>query len=200
MKKTIDNYASVIDKLSNPVPLFFKDDPEPAVWACGSCEKICGTERDARHCYTCAPKACDRCGERVDPRSYCDPCSNLRSFEKEQAAFKAAEKIKEEDYEDPVVHDNEFYFEICDIFDDCYYGEDPLWAFACTRHTPSFDPHQILEWVDENVDVSEWDGIDWIDEKELFDFVNKWFAKQTATWWVEDRSRVVLLIPREQED
>ena len=199
MKKHKDNYAALIDKLSNPVPLYFKDDPVPAVWACGNCERIAGTEHQARHCYPCAPKACDRCGERVKPTDYCLPCSRLRSEEKEQAAYEKAEKIKEEDYEGPIFYNDNFYYEIGSVYDDLEVDDDePQWAFACTKHRPSYDASDMLENVDCNVMLE--DGIEWDDTAELFEFVDKWFEKQSACWYEEDRSRVVLLIPRERED
>jgi hypothetical protein len=197
MKKLTDNYAALIDKLSNPIPLYEKGVEEPAVWCCGNCRTVHKHEVNARFCYYCAPKPCDRCGERVEPRGYCRPCSELRSYEKEQAAFEKAEKIEEKDYEGPVVWNNKFYYDpdnICyDLDDD---EEFPKWAWACSKHKPTFDPCRILEWVDENVQVEDWDGIDWDDGPDLIQFVEKWFEKQTAYWWEEDCSRAVLLIPR----
>ena len=199
MKQTQDNYAALIDKLNNPIPLFFKDDPVPAVWACGNCERIAGTEKQARHCYPCAPKACDRCGDRVEPRGYCRPCSEIRSYEKEQAAFEKAKKIEEKHYNGPVVYNNKFYHDVDDI---CYDLEDdeefPKWAWACTSHHPSYDASDMLQHVDENSMLEE--GIDWDDTKGLFEFVDKWFEKQSAYWWEEDNSRAVLLVSRERED
>lgn len=194
MQKKNEDKGSVIDKLCQPIPFTREGGEEVELWGCGNCGNIYNEEERARHCYDCAPTECKICGDRLEPRSYCPTCSLARRIANQQEAFEKAEKIEEHAYSDPVFYDGDYYPDAVSFVDYLEDDDIPEWVWASREMQPILDGQEVLEHVEESAGpFDNMDGIQWTDEKELFEFIKSWMSKQTFRWFEEDRTRAIIL-------
>lgn len=196
---TQDQIQERIAKLAQPVPLFRQGEDEPAVWVCGCCSRVAGTEQDARHCYPCTPAACLH--GLHDPRTYCRACSDESETRKEAARFEKAAKVAQKDADAAGCYfapgADEYVMDLDYVAED---GHAYAWPAKQVRF--QLDGEQILERALENfAECVDWDGDSPEADKgaEFVAFVEEWNKAQTAYYLVADYSRVIVLDPQPEE-
>jgi len=161
------------------------------VYKCSSCKAVYWDEDKAEKC--CAPKFCEDCG--VEVKKYlirCKACGLKRKFER-------AEKLTPEEYDGWVYSEevdgyNEGYYADVDEFvEHCEDNDVPVpdWVFCCYEHKHRLDIDSALERMTEDA----YEGADehLVDVNELYEFVEKWNAKQNIVSYYPDYKRVVVL-------
>ena len=135
---------------------------------------------------------CEECGIGVAIyRKTCDTCNDKRLFSE-------AEKLIPEQYSGWVYreyygHNNGYFESIDELIEWCEDGEIklPEWVFCCKGERHLLDIDSAIEsMLDEAYEDARYDLKD---EKELYDFVEKWNAKQNIISYYPDYKRVVVL-------
>ena len=152
-----------------------------------------------RECHTGKLYICKWC-DKPNKSDYCncDTASRIRTYKAMDAHYEKAKRLLPEQYEGWIYAEglgyNEGYFESVDTLIE--YCEDegidvPDWVYCCeeTSHTLDIDS-AIDSMLDEAFEGAR-DHLK--DEKELYDFVDKWNAKQSIISYYPDYKRVVVL-------
>lgn len=135
---------------------------------------------------------CEEC--EAETRKYvllCDGCNDRRLYNK-------AEKLTPDQYDGWIQRDgygyNEGYFKSVDALVEWCEDEDidlPDWVFCCEGTKHELDIDNAIENMLEDAFEDARDHL--VDEKELFDFVKRWNAKQNIISYYPDYKRVVVL-------
>jgi hypothetical protein len=154
----------------------------------------------------CCDRKCEDCGNGVDEKHYavCAECRLKRDATREFAAFNAAQKIPESEYVGWLSFGNDVFCNEDELADHCTQNEIdwPAWVWACSKVEFRIDADDIIE----NALQEHYDGassqVRREDETELQTLLDTWCAKVGKRWssWEEDRTRVVVLEPRNLSD
>lgn len=175
---------------------------EIKAWKCGVCGKAYLNHLIAENCCKHEPEFsnCRVCGVEIQKnRTICYECLQKERYEK-------GEKIKYSDYKLEYLYDegSERYFRDIEDMEEFYYDmnfdspedeqvEVPKWVYGCDAIDFKIEIDYALESASENMyedfDYSQ----DSVDLKELYDFINKWNKKQTATTYESNYKKIVLL-------
>lgn len=140
--------------------------------------------------YCCEPRPCPECGEPIEPRAYCRPCSDRKQRERDERDFEKARKV-EGVYENWVTDGDgwwscvEDYLEHCE----CRDIEPRAYLWGSVARTADIDAEDLLYRVcEEAFDGFMPDG--WYEMKEAIERFN---TTQKACWYEEDRGVAVIV-------
>jgi hypothetical protein len=169
---------------------------EIRAWECEKCRKAYINKVVADDCCKDKPVVefsnCRVCGADIQKnKTICYECLQKERYEK-------GEKIKYSEYELNWLYDegSERYFG--DIYDIAEYYEDieidmPKWVYGCDVIDFKIDIDSVLESASENM----YEDFDYsqesVDLKELYDYVEEWNKKQTATAYESNYKKIILL-------
>jgi hypothetical protein len=204
MKKTdARGGGGLMDRLSNPIPYFRAGSTKAEFWACGNCGHVRVTERDARHCYPCAPKACGNssCDERIAPGSayiYCDPCREVERLARlERRVLAAPRKILFEDYEHDCFMDSggDYHYSIDDLHPLDHGPDYPRFVWGCIPKRFQLDFGTIMENALEAIDVDHYGLFPTNGESALGAAIDAFNAEQPECAWYEEDPGTVIFLP-----
>lgn len=148
-----------------------------------------------RECHTGKLYVCKYC-HKANKTDYCS-CKEAREA-RDNARFEKAEKLTPDQYDGWVYFDgmgyNEGYFESLNaLIEHCEDEgiEAPGWVYCCTEMSHKLYIDSAIERMLDDAFEDARDHL--VDEKELYDFVDKWNAKQTVTSYYPNYKRVVVL-------
>ena len=172
-------------------------------YACGVCGRV-DTHAWAGRC--CARKFCD-CGNEIVVGAYtaCPVCINKAADKRKIEKYEAAKKVKAEDYNGPVFHENRDRF-YSDISEAVEYVADDLESlddlekqifYTCTTSHLVLNADEIIDSAFECQDHCEdtYDSISGVDE--LKNFITTWneeHGKSVATWFP---STEIIIVPKD---
>lgn len=169
-------------------------------WACGHCGFIHATQEAAEEC--CKPLICSKCGKEIirDKKSgvfnsyRINPLRCLECAEKD--SFNALEIITEDEYNNEMLIDGDTYYDDLDDFLDSIDIETPEdipeFIQVCEKvPVEKINIDNIMEALYENTDLEDPTGL-YIDEKELYEFIAKWNAKQDGYYWTPGNRKLKL--------
>lgn len=198
MKK--QSISELLDRLSNPVLYFRAGETAPSLWGCGNCGTIRAREKEARHCYPCAPRPCKDCDSRMEPGAcytHCGPCRDRRDrIRLAIAVEKAPHKMLFENYKLDcfVTADGNYHHDLEELdydgIDDTY----PRFVFGCTPNRLKLDLDQIISDAVGRADVDSEHIFPTNGERQLKEAIEIFNERQPAeAWFEEDRSTVLFL-------
>lgn len=162
-------------------------------------ENDIGYIENCRVCHTGKLYICEHCKETN--KTNCCNCNAVREIRTKKAMdahYEKAEKLTSEQYDGWVYAEGygyqEGYFEsVDDLIDHCEGEEIPVpdWVYCCKDVRHKIDVDSAIEYM---LDDAFEDARDYlVDEEELYDFVDKWNAKQKVKSYYPDCKRVVIL-------
>jgi hypothetical protein len=167
---------------------------EVKAWKCDECGSAFLNKHLADTCCDNKIKEhkCRACGCAVE-RYYriCPSCRTKEQYEK-------ANKISSKEYKVGCLYDpvkDKFYHDADYLFDDYNdEGEEtPKWVFGCIEIPFTINIDSALERAEEEMHDEFDRGIELVDLKRLYDFIEEWNKKQDAVSYDIDYKTVVLL-------
>lgn len=183
---------------------------EKIVFTCEACGDIYYEKEHADNC--CAekhPQLCVECGSEIHlyywarGETLCRNCKRKHFEEersaKEKAAYEKATKINYKDYKVDMVCDGNSVIDLDAALE--RYNDDPQgilpWAWGCKEVKCEVTEGYVRDMLESVIDGAELEDPPEIGErfniKSLMALIEKWSKKNNFTYFVEDRSVVVLL-------
>lgn len=201
---------------SPPVEIVRKHDQALVGYACSTCgvfftirkmSVIAGRELTEEEAKQEATQHCVKfciCGQPLEKyyKLLCSACQGAREAEREKARFEKAEKISIEDYDGPIVWDDEYYDSVDALLDHCESeGLDvPEYVWSTSPQVFSLSAENVIERELELQEMHE-DAYDYVGTKakdNLQAYLDVWCKELNLVSYFANTSRAVLLRPDAQ--
>lgn len=205
---------------TEPYEVIVKETGRAIGYACRKCKRLSvafpgmdgkiddsSVPRAKLEAQECCNRKCNKCQAYMEfPNGYvvCADCRATDALTREQEAYEKAQKIPESEYAGWLFFDNEYFRDDEELEDHCVQNEIewPAWVWACSKVEFRIDAADIIENALQEHYEDASSQVKRVDEEELQGLLDGWCADVGKRWesWEEDRSRVVVLEPRELSD
>ena len=177
---------------------------ELTVYACGYCGKLWKEKSDADFCHS--DRTCTECGVVIGKKNYytkCESCMIKSKVAAEKVLFDNARKMTVKEYaeefgENPIFFNDEYYYDVEDIFDSIDEEDNkPNYVWGTKATTITLDAENIISNFEENCELEDY-SMDYDAQKEIFEFCKQWNEKHAQTVYYQDK-KVAIILDKEIE-